>query len=60
MVLSKTCDYCRWERGRRVPATVNTGRDYSDSDGHQALPLMLCEDCAESELRSDLERRRRN
>ena len=39
MVLPKTCDYCRWERGRRVLATVNTGKDYVDFDGHQANPL---------------------
>ena len=63
MVLPKTCDYCRWERGRRVPATVNTGKDYIDSDGHAANPLMLCGDCAEvdrqMELRSDIDRRHR-
>ena len=63
MVLTKTCDYCRWERGRRVPATVNTGKDYADSDGHRANPVMLCADCAEAdrqmELRSEIDRRSR-
>ena len=38
MVLSKTCDYCPWERGRRVPATVNTGRDYSRLGRPPGLP----------------------
>ena len=49
--------------GTWVQATVNTGKDFVDSDGHRANPSMLCADCAEAdrqmELQTEINRRRR-